>query len=77
MVRDTLKNEIKKLSASERILLAQDLWDSIADDPDAWQLTPAQEKELERRLSAMRRRLKAGRDEASTWAQVKRRVRKR
>lgn len=76
MVRNSLREEIKKMSAAERILLAQDLWDSVADDPDAWELTPAQEREIDRRLKALERRAKSGKRAGSTWAQVKRRVRK-
>ncbi|MDO8847914.1 MAG: addiction module protein [Coriobacteriia bacterium] len=42
--------DISSLSASERIQLAQDLWDSVvAADADI-PLTPAQMQELDRRL---------------------------
>jgi putative addiction module component (TIGR02574 family) len=40
------------LSVAERMQLAQDIWDSIASDPDAIEVTPAQRAELDRRLAA-------------------------
>ena len=44
--------DIFKLSAAERIQLVEDLWDSIAADPALHPpLTPAQQEDLDRRLS--------------------------
>ena len=68
---------IGELSNAERILLAQDLWDSVSDDPDAWALTGAQRQEVDRRVKAYRRRKVQGAATGSTWAQVKRRIRSR
>jgi putative addiction module component (TIGR02574 family) len=42
-----------KLSPAERVLLAQDLWDSIVDEPDAWTLTDEQRALLDERLAAL------------------------
>jgi putative addiction module component (TIGR02574 family) len=65
-------SELRKLSTSERLLLAQDLWDSIIDeDPDSVQLTEAQRQELDRRLAAYRQSPQEGR----SWQQVKERLR--
>lgn len=33
-MNDTLSNEIKKLNKSEKLLLVEALWDSIASDPE-------------------------------------------
>jgi putative addiction module component (TIGR02574 family) len=44
-------SDLLKLSPAERIQLAQDLWDSIAEK-EAPALTPEQLEELERRLAA-------------------------
>lgn len=44
-------NELLKLSVPERIQLAEDLWGSIANDPDALPLTDAHRTEIERRLA--------------------------
>ncbi len=44
--------ELFKLSAAERIQLAEDLWDSVAAEPDGVPLlSDAQRAEIERRLS--------------------------
>ena len=42
--------EILKLSVAERIQLVEDIWDSIAADPDSLPLTAEQMSELDRRL---------------------------
>ena len=59
--------EISKLSLAERIQLLENVWDSIADEPDAWELTQEQKDELDRRLAAHKDNPKAG----SSWAEVK------
>ncbi len=45
-------DELLRLSVPERIQLAEDLWDSIAADPEALPFTEAQRAEIERRLAA-------------------------
>jgi putative addiction module component (TIGR02574 family) len=46
-------SELFKLSVAERIQLAEDLWDSVAADPDALPvLSDEQKKEIDRRLAA-------------------------
>jgi len=49
-----LLEELMKLSAAERIQLAQDLWDSIALE-DMPPLTPEQVEEMDRRLAEHQR----------------------
>ena len=63
--------DILKLSVSERILLVEDIWDSIAEAPEAIALSKAQEQELDARLDAYHRNPTEG----SPWAQVRDRVR--
>lgn len=65
-----LKIEISQLSISERIQLAEDLWDSILDRQDEVQLDPVQQQELDRRLVQRRQNTTAG----STWETVKQRL---
>ena len=65
-----LKVEISQLSISERIQLAEDLWDSILDRQDEVQLDPVQQQELDRRLDRHRQDPTAG----STWETVKQRL---
>lgn len=62
--------DITSLTPAERILLAEQLWDSVADSQDAPPLTDAQRAELQRRLEASDR----GDLHHSTWDQVKRRL---
>ena len=44
--------DIRSLSTSERILLAEQLWDSVHDNSDEIKLTPEQIELLEARLAA-------------------------
>jgi putative addiction module component (TIGR02574 family) len=44
--------DIQSLSTSERILLAEQLWDSVHDNSDEIKLTPEQIELLEARLAA-------------------------
>ena len=62
-----------KLPKAQRILLAQELWDSLAREQDAPELSEAQKAELERRLTRLRTTGPLG----STWPQVKARVLKK
>ena len=59
-----------KLNIPERILLVEDLWDSIAAVPESIALTTAQKTELDRRLKAFHRNPAKG----SPWAAVKKRL---
>ena len=61
------KIDIQDLSQSERILLAEQLWDSIAEDQDSLEVTEAQVELLQQRLAAY----KASPEEGSTWEEVK------
>jgi putative addiction module component (TIGR02574 family) len=56
-----------KLSVAERILYVEDIWDSIAADQPALEVTNAQREELDRRLAAHEKT----RDAVSTWEDVK------
>jgi putative addiction module component (TIGR02574 family) len=47
-----MSSNIRNLPLDERIRLVEDLWDSIAQDQDALELTPGQAEELSRRLDA-------------------------
>jgi putative addiction module component (TIGR02574 family) len=68
--RVTLK-EVLGMSVPDRIKLAQDIWDSIADDPQALPLTREQKRELDRRLRAM----KKNPEDHVSWEQVKAKIR--
>lgn len=66
-------NDIRHLSVAERLLLVEEIWDSISDDPDSWTLTPEQREELERRAAAHRKAPAEG----CTWDEVKASLRNR
>ena len=61
------KLDIQELSQSERILLAEALWDSIAENQDLLEVTDSQKKILEERLAAYN----ANPNEGSSWEEVK------
>ena len=61
---------LSDLSVAERVELAEDLWDSIVDSPDALPLTEAQKAELDARLSAHA----SEPDQASAWPEVRDRL---
>ena len=61
------KINIQELSQSERILLAEELWDSITENQASLEVTAAQKKILEERLAAY----KASPNEGSSWEEVK------
>lgn len=62
--------EIQSLTVSERILLAEALWDSIVAEQADIELTDAQKEELDRRLAAFG----IDQDEGSSWSSVKARI---
>ncbi len=59
--------EILKLSVAERIELVEAIWDSIAASPETLPVTPAQKRELDRRLAEHRANPEAGR----TWEEIR------
>ena len=60
------KIDIQELSQSERILLAEELWDSIAENQDTIEVTAAQKRILKERLAAYQ----ASPGEGSSWEDV-------
>jgi putative addiction module component (TIGR02574 family) len=66
MQRD-LSNEIQKLSIPERILLVEDIWDSIARENEAFELSKAQKDELDRRSQSFKENPTQGR----SWQEIK------
>lgn len=61
-----LSDEAKKLSVPERILLVEEIWDSIAGDNECFQLTDAQKDELDRRAESFQANPSQGR----TWEEI-------
>ena len=63
-------SDILKLSVAERIQLVEDIWDSIAADPEALALSEEHRQELDRRLDHQATSPGVGR----SWAEVKARL---
>jgi putative addiction module component (TIGR02574 family) len=68
----TQLEDILQLSVSERIQLAEDIWDSIAANPESLPLADAERQELDRRLDSYARNP----DEGVPWDDLKKQVRK-
>ena len=66
-------NDLLGLPVAERLRLVEDLWDSIAEVPEAIELSDEQRKELDERLERFHRNPEAG----SPWKDVKDRILKR
>lgn len=66
-------SDLLHLSVAERLQLVEDLWDSIAAEPEAMELTQAQKEELDRRMAEHR----ADPGSAISWDEVQVRLRQR
>ncbi len=58
---------IDRLNVDERLALVFEIWDSIAEYPEATHLTDAQREELQRRLAE----LEANPHDVVSWEQLK------
>ena len=63
-------SELLALPVEERLKLIEALWESVAECPEALELTDAQRQELDRRLAAYERDPGAG----VPWAELKQRL---
>jgi putative addiction module component (TIGR02574 family) len=67
----TLKSlGIDQLSVAQRILLVEEIWDSIAAEAEQAELSEAQKQDLQRRLGLYAENPRAG----SSWEEVKTRL---
>lgn len=64
---------IDRLSIPDRIILVQEIWDSIAAHPESVPLTENLKLELDKRLAD----LKANPNNVLTWEEIKARIRER
>ena len=69
-MKKALMSDILELSVTERLQLVEEIWDSIAEAPDAFELTEEQKKELDRRLEEYRKDPSV----AIPWDEVKARI---
>ena len=63
-------DEVLQLPVPERIRIVEAIWDSIADTPEALELSDEQRAELDRRLADLEKNPDGG----SRWAEVRDRV---
>ena len=70
MAQSSLPPEIRSLPVAERIYLLEQIWDSIVEDEQAFDLTDAQRSELDRRMAAH----EASPQRGSPWEEVKKRL---
>ena len=66
-MQNELTEAAKRLSISDRILLVEEIWDTIAEENQPFELTDAQKRELDRRLESTRSNPGQGR----TWDAIK------
>lgn len=66
MNNSTIQDEIEQLDVAERILLAEEIWNSVAAEQERVPITNAQKNELERRINAYQHSPRKG----STWTEV-------
>jgi len=70
MTQSPLPPEIRHLPIPERVHLVEQIWDSIVDDEQQFELSDAQKAELDRRLAAHQE----SPDRGSLWDNVKQRL---
>ena len=73
MTNTTDQFDYTKLSIPERVLLAQDIWNSIVAESEIVELTDEQKAELDRRMEEYQKQPETFR----TWDEVKERLRRR
>lgn len=67
-------SSILKLPVEDRIRLVEDIWDSIASDQLALDLSEAQRTELDKRLDAFEEDREIGREASEVIAEIKNRL---
>jgi putative addiction module component (TIGR02574 family) len=63
-MQSELTEAARKLSISDRILLVEEIWDTIAEENQAFELSDAQKEELDRRLDSPN-------GQGRTWDEIK------
>jgi putative addiction module component (TIGR02574 family) len=53
-MNDELRNQINNLSVSEKILLVEEIWDSIASEEQSFDLTDTQKKIVKERSNSFK-----------------------
>ncbi len=66
-MNEELRNQINKLSVSEKILLVEEIWDSIANEEQSFDLTDAQRKTILKRRNELNENPAIGR----RWEEIR------
>ncbi len=66
-MENALISQINALSLSEKILLVEEIWDSIARENESFELSKSQEEELDRRIQSYTENPNQGR----SWEEIK------
>ena len=61
-MQNELTEAARKLGIPERITLVEEIWDTIAEENQAFELTDAQKRELDRHLNSTKANPGQGRD---------------
>jgi putative addiction module component (TIGR02574 family) len=64
---DEIRNQISKLSVSEKILLVEEIWDSIANEEKSFELTDTQKRTVIRRSEELQENPTIGR----RWEEIR------
>jgi putative addiction module component (TIGR02574 family) len=67
-------SSLLKLPIEDRIRLVEDIWDSIADDQSALDLSNAQRAELDKRLDAFEEDREIGREASEVISEIRNRL---
>jgi len=70
MIQSSLPTEIRSLPIPERVHLVEQIWDSIVEDEQGFELTDLQKAELDRRIAAH----EASPSRGKSWEEVKKRL---
>ena len=65
-MQQNMKEQLQKMSVDERIILVEEIWNGIAEENGARELTQEQKQELDRRLVFLKNNPDAGR----TWDEI-------
>jgi putative addiction module component (TIGR02574 family) len=69
-MQSELTEQAKKLSISDRINLVEEIWDTIAEENQAFELSDSQKRELDRRLETARSNAGQGAAFGRTWEEI-------
>jgi putative addiction module component (TIGR02574 family) len=70
-MQSELTEQAKKLSISDRINPVEEIWDTIAEENQAFELSDAQKRELDRRLESTRSNAGQAGAFGQTWEEIK------